>query len=185
MSGAGVKILDHRPMLYLSFMSVIASGLAFLAYAADPFVFRLCMIVGAFWICLPVCVGCVLALLIALVARKSGRLPLSIMKYTISAFLLGSAAAQLNAFIFSRAEEEAKAYPEKILPLLESYHKQHGRYPSSLDVLDGKPAIPRLLRVPDAYKSDGKTFSFSFPKPGGLMDFWHFQSETREWKFIS
>ncbi len=169
----------------LVILSVVTVALAFLAYSADPFIFRILMLFSAFWVCLPVSVGCLLALLIAGVARRSAEIPLSILKYLLAIILLSWVAGSLNSFIFNQAEAEAKAYPEKIVPLLEAYRRQQGRYPSSLDVLKDKPSVPRLLRKPDAYKSDGKTFLFSFPKPGGLMDFWHFESETRVWRFIS
>lgn len=76
---------------------------------------------------------------------------------------------------------EAKAYPAIIEPLLEAYRQTHGSYPTSLDQLPTKPAIPRLLRRPYGYRSDGTSYSFSFLPPDFGLDTWDYLSTTKKW----
>jgi hypothetical protein len=86
-----------------------------------------------------------------------------------------------NRFIQQRAVAAAKEYPAVVAPMLEAYRKTQGLYPTSLDQLPTKPSVPRLLRRPHSYRSDGLSYSFYFPAPGGLMDTWSYDSKTRQW----
>jgi hypothetical protein len=41
--------------------------------------------------------------------------------------------------------------------------------------------VPRLLRGSYGYRSDGRSYSFHFRQPGGLIDTWDYDSETQTW----
>ena len=88
----------------------------------------------------------------------------------------------LNSIAQERAVAEAKAYPDRVAPLLEEYRKQHGAYPGSLNELSPCPSIPRLLRPRNGYRSDGNEYWFSFPRPGGMIDVWGYSSKTHAWR---
>ena len=87
----------------------------------------------------------------------------------------------INGFIQERAVTAAKAYPARIAPLLEVYRKSHGFYPMKLDELPSKPSVPRLLRSSYGYRSNGHHYTFCFPQPGGIIDVWDYDSETKSW----
>ena len=104
---------------------------------------------------------------------------------TISAIVIYAVLVALaiptNQFVHDRAEAAAKAYPARIEPLLEAYRQVHGLYPTTLEQLPNKPSVPRLLRRSHRYRSNGNAYFFRFPKPGGLIDEWHYDSTTKEW----
>lgn len=87
-----------------------------------------------------------------------------------------------NYFVFERAAAAAKAYPARVVPLLEAYRKANGRYPNSLAELPDAPPVPRLIRDDSyGYRSDGESYGFSFGRPGGLIDVWIYNPQTGEW----
>lgn len=86
-----------------------------------------------------------------------------------------------NRFVQQRAVLAAKDYPSRVAPMLEAYRSTQGAYPKTLAQLPAKPSLPRLLRSPFGYRSDGSGYSFSFPQPGGLIDTWEYSSETKIW----
>jgi hypothetical protein len=94
--------------------------------------------------------------------------------------LLSVAAVPINRVLFEHAVADAKSYPEKIADRLEQHLKTHGTYPSSLAEIKDLPRPPRLL-PPARYRSEGTTYSFWFPVPGGLIDTWHYDSRTGRW----
>jgi hypothetical protein len=166
-------------------ISVLIVIYALLAYSPDPF-FLLVFTLGAgLWLGLPILIGCLIASLIAFFAHRSARIPIYIAATVVSIFAFSGLAIPANVYIHKQAEITAKEYPERIIPFLEAYREEHGHYPTSLDEVPNKPPLPRLLRTPHAYKSDGTTFSFFFPKPGGFLDAWHFSSDTREWQLAT
>jgi hypothetical protein len=152
-----------------------------LAYFPDPFLLLIVAVGGGFWIGLPCIFGGFIALLIAISKQRSPRIPLLFIGSVFAIFALCAMAIPINSYIYHHAELAAKAYPEKIRPLLEAYRASHGAYPTSLDQISDKPPPPRLLRTSFSYHSDGKTYSFAFAKPGGLIDVWDYSSETHEW----
>lgn len=87
-------------------------------------------------------------------------------------------------FFQRRDVAEAKAYPAKVAPLLEKYRRQHGVYPTKIEVLSQKPAGPRL--TPFIYGTDDdKSYHFRFLAPGQIgFSEWMYESETRSWRFI-
>ncbi len=114
---------------------------------------------------------------------------IAILRLIASVILVGLVAAVLfltgvwtsTHFAQKRALAEAKAYPALIGPLLEAYRQKHGAYPTCLDQLPTKPALPLLLRAPYSYRSDGTSYSFSFLVPGFGLDTWDYDSITRRW----
>lgn len=155
------------------------------AYFPDPFILLVFTLGAGLWLGLPILVGCMIASLVALLAHRSPKIPISIAAVVIAIFAFSGLAIPANSYIHKQAEITAKAYPEKIIPFLEAYREQHGSYPANLDELPDKPPLPRLLRTSHAYRSDGTTFSFFFPKPGGLLDAWYFDSDSREWQLAT
>lgn len=95
--------------------------------------------------------------------------------------ILAGVAWPLNHFAQERAVTAAKAYPERVAPLLDAYRQAHGSYPTSLDQLASKPTVPRLLRRSYGYRSEGSRYSFSFLQPGGMIDTWDYDSTSKEW----
>lgn len=81
-------------------------------------------------------------------------------------------------------EHDAKSYVKKVIPLLEAAKKKTGLYPTDLNAIPNLPSLPRYLRSPHAYTSDGKTFRFEYWDPRGMMDGYYFSSEERQWRYF-
>ena len=152
---------------------------ALVSWFVDPFLVMGLFMVPALYFGVPGGIVCLILLLIARLRRKSLR-PMLLVLSGIAAFeLFAALVIPANQWIMSRAEEEAKDFPALTDHQLTEYRATHGRYPSSLDELTPRPAIPRLLR--GCYRSDGVGYSFDFPVPGGLTDVWHYSSDTKQW----
>ena len=92
-------------------------------------------------------------------------------------------AVPINGAILNREFIVAKAYPDLVAPFLEQYRQQHRAYPSSLEQLPPHPPVPRLLRTQGgSYSSDGFSYYFSLSNPAGFIDYWDYNSGTREWR---
>lgn len=166
------------------FVKYIAGAMIVLAcpwivWYGDPF------LVGGFAIFALMICAAVLAiglflLFFSLATHRAWRPPLVLMAIAVAAAGIAAGTVSLNQRVQDRAVAQAKAYPDRIAPLLEAYRQAHGAYPKSLDHLPTTPPLPRLLRH-NAYHSDGKTYSFQFPQPGGLIDTWNYDSETQTW----
>ena len=152
-----------------------------LAYYADPLVLFIAAWGLSFWICLPCVLLGSLILLLACRRGTSLRPGLTFIAVILSVPALLFAAIPANAYIQNQAEAEAKAYPARVAPLLEQYRVKTGAYPATLDALPSKPAVPRLLRTNYGYRSHGSRYSFTFSRPGGLIDVWDFDSVTQQW----
>jgi hypothetical protein len=160
-------------------VAIVISACAGVAWYGDPFLVGL-FAIFAFMICAAVLAVGVFLLFFSLATRRAWRPPLVLMAIAVISAGIVAGAISLNRAVQDRAVLHAKAYPDRIAPLLEAYRQAHGVYPKSLDQLPSTPPLPRLLRD-DAYHSDGKTYSFQFPQPGGFIDTWTYDSETRTW----
>ena len=77
---------------------------------------------------------------------------------------------------------QAKSYCEELTIELNERKQMTGEYPTSIAMMpeNDKPA-PRLLRGSDFYSSDGKTYSFSFVDPAGMLNGYAYESKTGRW----
>jgi hypothetical protein len=159
----------------------IALSLGVIACVVDPFLLGIVVIGASVWIGGPLLAVGIIMLLIAARRQQSLAPAMRLLAGVVLAVCFGGTAMLVNHFVQKGAVLDAKAYPQKIAPLLETYRRAHGTYPATLDQLPSKPSVPRLLRSPYGYRSDGQSYSFSFPEPGGLIDTWQYDSETRQW----
>jgi len=159
---------------------VIVVLFAVAVWFADPFSLILFAVVPLLWIGLPaVLIACFL-LLVAIRTGRSRRPALTILSAVGGFACLVGLAIPSNHFVQEWAVSAAKAFPARVAPQLEAYRQAHGAYPTSLDQLPSKPSVPRLMRG-FGYRSDGQSYSFMFPQPGGLIDTWNYDSETQTW----
>lgn len=159
------------------------TAFALVVWFADPFALLLFGIVPLLWIGVPATlVGCAM-LFIAIRTKRSRRAAVAILSIVFGSTCFIGLAIPANDFVQQLAVDAAKAYPAKVAPLLEAYRDAHGSFPNSLDQLPAAPRLPRLLRRwgRHCYRSDGRTYSFSFPQPGGLINSWDYDSQTRTW----
>jgi hypothetical protein len=147
-------------------------------WLADPWLLYF-IVIPALVFLAAVALCCVPALVWGLVSHRSLRPPLTLLGIAIAAAALAGAAIPANRFFQAQAEAAAKAYPDRVAPLLESYRQAHGTYPARLEQLPSAPRPPRLLR--GSYHSDGNVYSFYYNVPGGLIDVWTYESETHRW----
>lgn len=147
---------------------------------ADPFLIVLGF-AAVLWGGVPVAFIAACMLFSAVCTGRSRQPALTMLAVAASAMLLTGLAWPLNHLVQERAVAAAKAYPERVAPLLEAYRQAHGSYPASLDQLPAKPAVPRLLRGLSGYHSDGRSYSFYFPQPGGMIDTWDYDSDSKQW----
>jgi hypothetical protein len=163
--------------LTLGFWAALYLGTVWLA---DPF-FIFLAFVPLVWVGLPVAIIATVMLVVGIRTGRSRRPALIMLGGVASLAMLTGLAWPLNHFAQQRAVTAAKAYPERVAPLLEAYRQAHGSYPDSLDQLPAKPTVPRLLRRSYGYRSESTSYSFSFPQPGGMIDTWEYDSTTKQW----
>ncbi len=147
----------------------------------DPFLRSVLVFGGIVWLAGPCLAIGVALLLAAAIAGRPCRGRLILVLSVVFVCALGVTASPIIGVLQARAVLAAKEYPAQVAPLLDAYRQAHGAYPMDLDKLPQKPRVPRLLRGPNRYRSDGQHYSFWFPKPGGLIDTWHYDSETHSW----
>lgn len=162
-------------------LAAAAAAYAAVLWFADPFLLVLFGVGPLLWIGLPASLIAVVLLFSAIRTGHSRRPAIKILSVVAAFGCLAGLAIPANHFLQQRAVADAKEYPLRIAPLLEAYRQAHGSYPVSLDQIPSKPSVPRLLRSSYAYHSDGKSYSFCFGKPGGLIDTWNYDSETQAW----
>ncbi len=168
-------------LAYLLFCVVFYNSVA---RFVDPFLLMVGSILSLY-LAIP-CLIVVVAVVVheCVTGRRTSRRALALAIGILGLIAILWLAIPSNAFYANRAEAIAKAYPDEIAHHLESYRATHGHYPTSLSELPEKPSIPRLMHFPYGYRSDGNTYYFSFPKPGGLIDSWHYSSEYHTWRLL-
>jgi len=77
----------------------------------------------------------------------------------------------------------SRQYVSSIVPKLDKYRSDHGRYPESLSVFPDLPP-PRLLREAHGYRADADGFRFQYWDSTGMMDGYYFDSSTRDWYYF-
>lgn len=168
-----LKLLLVGTPLAIALLSVIV-------WFADPFDVQVVMAISVMQ-AIPSLIAGIIWLLVAKVKKLSLRQPVILL---IGMTVIPLTAWQIktaNHWVHEQATEEAKAYPKQITPFLEEYKQLHGIYPKNLEELPSHPPLPRLLRNPYGYRSDGLRYSFSFDQPGGLIDTWNYSSADQSW----
>jgi len=172
-----------KKQFYLA--AVIIAVFAAVVWFMDPLFLFILGVAPLLWIGLPATLLGVILLLVAVRTGRSRRPSLIILSIVCGFACFVGLAIPTNHYIQTQAVAAAKAYPERIAPLLEQYRRVHGAYPASLDQLPPRPRVPRLLRSNYGYHSDGQHYTFSFPQPGGMIDVWDYSSETHTWHLSS
>ena len=146
----------------------------------DPFILLMFGIM-TLWVGIPAVFAAGLLWLFTFRSGRSNRPALTILSIVAAFGCFVGLAIPTNRFIQQRAVVSAKDYPSLVAPLLEAHRTTNGAYPTNLEQIPAMPSIPRLLRRPFGYRSDGNSYSFSFPQPGGLIDTWDYSSQTKTW----
>jgi hypothetical protein len=162
-------------------LAAVVAAFAAVVWFVDPFLLIVLGVAPLIWIGLPASLIAGILLLIAVRTGRSRRPALRVLSVVGVFVCFVGLAIPTNHFIQQRAVTAAKAYPARVGQLLEAYRQTHGFYPTSLNQLPNKPSVPRLLRSSYGYRSDGRSYSFCFDQPGGLIDTWNYDSETRQW----
>lgn len=149
-------------------------------WCMDPFILVMLSILVAF-IGIPALLVAGILWLFAFRHGRANRPALTILSIVATFGCFVGLAIPSNRFVQQRAIIAAKNYPSRVAPMLEAYRTTHGAYPTSLAQLPAMPSLPRLLRSPFGYRSDGSSYSFSFPQPGGFINTWEYYSETKMW----
>lgn len=160
-------------------IALIVAAFAAIVWWTEPFLLLLFGII-TLWVSLPMAL---LAAVLLWYANKTGfprPAALTLLYVTLGLVCFVGLAIPTNYFVQEYAVAVAKAYPARVAPLLEAYRQAHGAYPTNLDQLPSKPSLPGLMRG-FGYHSDGRSYYFSFPQPGGLIDVWSFDSRTGTW----
>ncbi len=89
----------------------------------------------------------------------------------------------LGRFLHQSEIRTTRQYVSSIVPKLDGYKREHGRYPESLAVFP-ESSPPRLLQEAHGYRSDADGFRFQYWDSAGMMDGYCFDSSTREWYYF-
>ena len=176
--------MNRRHLIRATAAAVAGAALfAAVVWFMDPLFLFILGVGTLFKVCLPGLIVAVIFLFSAIRTGRSRRPALTILCAVAAFGCFVGLAIPANRFIQEHAVAAAKEYPVQIAPLLEAYRQAHGSYPTSLDQLPAKPAVPRLLSSSHGYRyrSDGLTYSFWFGQPGGMIDTWYYDSKTKTW----
>lgn len=152
------------------------------ALFADPLVVYIGVVYAMMLAALSVVTG-IVALVVARSRQRISRWPGHLMLVAAMVGCAGLGTVAFNSWLNDRSVREAKRYPTLVAGPLEDYRRAHGAYPQSLEELPAAPPVPSLLVRPYGYSTDGVTYSFSFPRPGGIFDMWTYHSATQTWGF--
>jgi hypothetical protein len=118
--------------------------------------------------------------------KRSNGVPQGLKKMFLGSMITGLSLATslgLGKFLHESDIRGTREYVAAIVPMLDDYRTEHGRYPDSLDVLpDSQP--PRLLREPHSYRAEGDHYRFEYWDAAGMMEGYFFDSSTREWIYF-
>ncbi len=89
----------------------------------------------------------------------------------------------LGRYLHQSEIRSTRQYVSSIVPKLDGYRKEHGRYPESLSTFPESPP-PRLLRDAHGYRAVDDGFRFEYWDSAGMMEGYCFDSSTREWYYF-
>jgi len=75
-----------------------------------------------------------------------------------------------------------RQYVSSIVPKLDQYKREHGRYPESLAAFPDAPP-PKLFRNAHGYRATVDSFKFEYWDSAGMMDGYCFDSSSRYWYY--
>jgi hypothetical protein len=137
------------------------------------------------WISLPAGVVATFLLLAAIRTGRSRAPAFTVLALLGGACLLFFLVAPVSNFAANRAESDARDFPPRVAPLLESYRQTNGSYPATLERLPSRPSMPRLLRHSTnplaGYYSDGTRYSFRLVESHHI---WLYESDTQAWRQV-
>jgi hypothetical protein len=118
--------------------------------------------------------------------KRSGGVPQGLKKLFLGSMIIGISLAisyGMGKVLHDSEIRRTHDYVATIVPRLDKYRSEHGRYPESLSVFsDTRP--PRLLREPHGYRAEADSYRFEYWDAAGMMDGYCFDSSTREWHFF-
>lgn len=75
--------------------------------------------------------------------------------------------------------DATKRHCEKLIPRLEEWRQQNGRYPTSL--IEIGEIIPSQWFLEFSYGPSEDRFTFSMSDPSAIFDFWIYDSDEHQW----
>ena len=118
--------------------------------------------------------------------KRSNGVPQGLRTLFIGSVIVGFSMATslgVGKLLHDSEIRRTREYVAAIVPKLEEYRTEHGRYPESLAVFpDSRP--PRLLRESHGYSAESDSYRFEYWDPAGMMDGYCFDSSTREWYYF-
>lgn len=118
--------------------------------------------------------------------KRAHGIPLGLKKMFLAYVVVGGSlviSLGLGRFLHQSEISTTRQYVSSIVPKLDEYRREHGRYPESLAAFPESPP-PRLLRDPHGYRAVDDGFRFEYWDSAGMMDGYCFDSSTREWYYF-
>lgn len=118
--------------------------------------------------------------------KRSNRVPQGLKRVFLGSAIVGvslGTSLLLGKFLHRLEIHRTRNYVADMVPKLEQYRTEHGRYPESLALFPG-PRPPRLLQGRNCYRAEVDSFRFEFWDAAGMMDGYCFDSSTREWSYF-
>lgn len=78
---------------------------------------------------------------------------------------------------------EARNYVANMVPILDQYRNDFGKYPQNLSII-GAPTPPKFLRQVHSYTATNNSFSFEYWDAAGMLAGYYFDSFSRTWKYF-
>lgn len=118
--------------------------------------------------------------------QRSNCIPRGLKRLFLISMIVGASLVTslgLGRFLHHSEIRATREYVAKVVPKLDEYRKEHGRYPEALTVFPDLPP-PRLIREANGYSADTDSFRFEYWDTAGMMDGYGFESSTRAWYYF-
>ena len=125
-----------------------------------------------------------MALWFMIALGQTGEIPRGLAK-TFKISVAAAVAAFLSLGVGSSIHHwkiyQTRSFVAKLVPQLDAFKSQHGKYPNRLAELERTESLP-LLAVAYNYSADDSEFRFEYWDDSGMMESYSFDSTDRKWR---
>jgi hypothetical protein len=167
----------------MKIFALIALGLSILSafLLRGSFGHAIAVYAIGFYIGAPLLLFMVIWLLFGL--KRTQGIPQGLKKMFLAYLVVGGSlviSLGMGRFLHQSEMRTMRHYVSSIVPKLDQYRREHGRYPESLTAFPESPP-PRLFREAHGYRAVDDGFRFEYWDSAGMMEGHCFDSSTREW----
>ena len=172
-----------KNFIFLVIFSLLVSvGLIFLGRGS--FSHKMNVGIPALWVGAPIFLASTILLTVSFFNKSAGMRKVAIKGFAIVIFLGFQILSLVGGnLIYKKDVREAQNFCVALIPKLERYKADHGKYPSNVNQLGvNRRELPRILQAEDNfYGSNGNEFWISFTDHGGIFGKYIYNVKGNNW----